>query len=203
MRSLTGLHSLTDDGTIDTGVLGDLTYRCLYRPADDVETDRFVTLNVKSVQHLAGAKKRDSSTRNDALLDRSPSCVQRILDAGLLLLHLDLGGRPDIDLSDTTRELCKALLELLAVVIRCGFLHLGANLVDPALDVFGGSGSLDERGSVLLDDDLLGTAEERDVHILQVDTEVIEDGAPTCEGRNIVEHRLTAITETRRFHRAA
>jgi hypothetical protein len=33
----------------------------------------------------------------DALLDRRAGRVQRIVDAILLLLHLDLGGTPDLD----------------------------------------------------------------------------------------------------------
>jgi hypothetical protein len=43
--------------------------------------------------------------------------VQRVLDAGLLLLHLGLGGRADLDDRDAADELGEALLELLAVVV--------------------------------------------------------------------------------------
>jgi len=36
--------------------------------------------------------------------------MQRVLDAGLLLLHLDLGGRTDLDDRNTAGELRHALL---------------------------------------------------------------------------------------------
>jgi hypothetical protein len=46
--------------------------------------------------------------------------VQGVLDAGLLLLHLDLGRGTDVDDGDAARELGEALLELLAVVVAGG-----------------------------------------------------------------------------------
>jgi hypothetical protein len=52
--------------------------------------------------------------------------VQGVLDAGLLLLHLDLGGRADVDLGDAAGELGQALLELLAVVVAGGGLDLAS-----------------------------------------------------------------------------
>jgi hypothetical protein len=85
--------------------------------------------------------------------------VQRVLDAGLLLLHLDLGGRADLDDGDAAGELGEALLELLAVVVGGGLLDLGADLLDAALDVGLLAGAVDDRGVVLVDRDLLGAAE--------------------------------------------
>jgi hypothetical protein len=39
--------------------------------------------------------------------------MQRVFDAGLLFLHLDLGGSADLDHRDTAGELGNKLLELL------------------------------------------------------------------------------------------
>jgi hypothetical protein len=47
-----------------------------------------------------------------------------VLDAGLLLLHLGLGGRADLDRRDAAGELRQPLLELLAVVVDVGVLDL-------------------------------------------------------------------------------
>jgi hypothetical protein len=57
-----------------------------------------------------------------------------VLDAVLLLLELDLGGRADLDDADAAGELGEALLELLAVVVGVGVLDLGLDLGDPTLD---------------------------------------------------------------------
>jgi hypothetical protein len=62
----------------------------------------------------------DAAAGEDALFDGGAGGVQRVLDAGLLLLHLDLGGGADVDLGDAAGELGEALLELLAVVVAGG-----------------------------------------------------------------------------------
>ena len=54
---------------------------------------------------------------DDALFDRRAGRVQRVLDAGLLLLHLGLGRGADLDDRDAAGELRQALLELLPVVV--------------------------------------------------------------------------------------
>jgi hypothetical protein len=74
----------------------------------------------------------------------------------LALLELDLGGRARLDDGDAAGELGEALLELLAVVVGVRLLDLGADLVDPALDLVGVAGALDDRRLVLGDDDLAG-----------------------------------------------
>ena len=70
------------------------------------------------------ADERDAAAGDDALFDGRAGRVQRVLDARLLLLHLDLGRRADADDRDAADELREALLELLAVVVRRGLLDL-------------------------------------------------------------------------------
>jgi hypothetical protein len=77
------------------------------------------------VEDLAGAEHGDAAAGEDALLDRRTAGVEGVLDAGLLLLHLDLGGGADVDLGDAAGELGEALLELLAVVVAEWSLDLG------------------------------------------------------------------------------
>jgi hypothetical protein len=55
--------------------------------------------------------------------------VQRVLDAGLLLLHLGLGRGADLDDGHAADELGEALLELLAIVVAGGVLDLLADLL--------------------------------------------------------------------------
>jgi hypothetical protein len=89
-------------------------------------------------------------------LRRRLGVAHRVLDAVLLLLELDLGGRADLDDGDAAGQLGEALLELLAVVVGVGVLDLGADLVDAALISVGVAGTLDDGGLVLGDDDLAG-----------------------------------------------
>ena len=66
---------------------------------------------------VEAADERHAAAGDDALLDGRAGRVQRVLDARLLLLHLDLGRRADVDDGDAADELREALLELLAVVV--------------------------------------------------------------------------------------
>jgi hypothetical protein len=53
----------------------------------------------------ARVEQRDAAAGHDALLDRGAGGVQRVVDAVLLLLHLDLGRAADADDRDAAGEL--------------------------------------------------------------------------------------------------
>src|SRR5438309_197663 len=82
------------------------------------------------------------------------------LDAELLLLHLDLGRRAHLDLRHAAGELRQALLELLLVVVGGRGLHLLLDLTDSALDGLRVARAFDDSGILLLDHDLLRTAQK-------------------------------------------
>ena len=105
------------------------------------------------------ADQRDAAAGDDALFDRGAGRVQRVLDAGLLLLHLGLGRGADVDHRHAAGELGQPLLQLLPVVVAGGLLDRGLDLVDPALDVVCLALAVDDRGVVLVDHDPLGAAE--------------------------------------------
>src|SRR5947208_1336705 len=71
----------------------------------------------------------------DAFLDRRLGRVQRIVDAILLLLHLDFSRAADADHRDAAGELRQPLLQLLLVVVRGCLLDLLLDLTDARLDV--------------------------------------------------------------------
>src|SRR6476659_1878236 len=100
----------------------------------------------------------------DAFFDGRAGCVQRVFDAGLLLLHLALGRGADVDLRHTAGQLREPFFELLTIVVARGVLDLAADLVDPAFDVLALTGAFNERRVVFIDNDLLRAAElvERD-----------------------------------------
>ena len=61
--------------------------------------------------------KRDAAAGDDALFDRRAGGRERVLDAVLLLLQLDLGRRADLDDRHAAGQLGQPLLQLLAVVV--------------------------------------------------------------------------------------
>src|SRR5690606_32040541 len=112
-----------------------------------------------------------------------------------LLLHLGLSRGADIDDGDTTGELREAFLELLAVVVRRGLVDLTADLLHAALDVGALAGALDDRRIFLVDHDALRAAEVGDLDVLELDAEVLGEALAAGEDRDVLEHRLAAITE--------
>src|SRR5262249_16322275 len=145
-----------------------------------------------------GAQQRDAAARHDAFLDRGAGGVERVLDAVLLLLDLDLGRTADADHRDAARELGETLLQLLAVVVRGGLLDLRLDLADARLDVLALAGAVDDRGLLLLDDDLLGAAEHLQRHGLELDAEVLRDQLAAGEDGDVLEHGLATVAEAGR-----
>src|SRR5687768_7353206 len=115
---------LDHDRAFSAGVVRDHAHRLLERATDDVDADLLIVLlELQALERTLRANERDAAARHDAFLDRGTRGVQRVLDASLLLLHLALGGRADVDDRNTAGQLRLALLELLLVVI-------GGRLVD-------------------------------------------------------------------------
>ena len=94
-------------------------------------------VELEIVEGLRRPQQRDATAGDDAFLDGRARRVERVLDARLLLLHLGLGGRADLDDGDAAGELGQPLLELLLVVVRGRLLDLRPELLDPALDLLG------------------------------------------------------------------
>jgi hypothetical protein len=92
------------------------------------------------------------------------------------------------------------LLQLLTVVVRGRVLDLRADLLDAAFDRAGHAGALDDRRVVLVDRDLFGLAEVVELDVLELDAEVLGDGASAGQDRDVLEHGLAAIAEPRRLH---
>src|SRR5690606_30716279 len=137
----------------------------------------------------------------DAFLDGRTRRVQRVLDARLLLLHLDLGRRADLDHRDAAGELRDPLLELLAIVVRRGLLDLLLQLLDAALDRGLLAAAVDDRRVFLRDADALGRAEIVELHLLERQADLLGDDLAAGEDRDVLQHRLAAIAEAGRLRR--
>ena len=143
------------------------------------------------------AQQGDATAGHDALLDGGLGRADRVLDAVLLLLELDLGGRADLEDRHAAGQLGEALLQLLAVVVGVGVVDLGLDLVDAALDVVLGAGALDDRRLVLRDDDLAGPTEQVERDVLELEADLLGDDLATGEDRHVLQHRLAALAEAR------
>ena len=71
---------------------------------------------------------------DDAFLNSCLGGSQSVLNAELLLLHLDLGSSADLDNGNAAGQLSQTLLQLLTVEVRGSGLDLAADLADAGLD---------------------------------------------------------------------
>ena len=61
------------------------------------------------------------------------------------------------------------------------------------------AGAVDDRGRVLVDDDLAGVAELRELRVLELEAHLLGDHLGTGEDRDVLEHPLAAVAEARRL----
>src|ERR1043166_3896006 len=128
--------------------------------------------------------------------------MKSVFDAGLFLLHLDLGGSTHVDDGDASGELGQAFLELFAVVICRGLFDLTAELIDAASDGGGLAVPGYNRGAFLIHDDGFGGAKVFQADGFEFDAKVFREALAPGEDRDVFQHRLSAITEARRFDSA-
>src|SRR6266545_742716 len=149
----------------------------------------------------AGRLRTRATTRDDALLDGRLRVAHGVLDAVLALLQLDLGGRADLDDRDAAGQLGQPLLQLLPVVVGVALLDLGTDLVDPALDLVGVTGTVHDGGLVLGHDQLAGAAQDVQPDAVQPEPSRRGDDLPTGEDGDIGQHGLAAVAEAGRLDR--
>ena len=154
-----------------------------------------VAFELELLERLLGAEQGHAAAGHDAFLDGRLGGVHGVLDPGLLLLELGLGGRADLDQGDAADHLGQPLLELLPVVVGGRLLDLGADLLDAGLDVAGLAHALDDGRVVLVDDDLLGLAEPIGADLLELDADVLGDDLAAGQDGDVLEHGLAAVAE--------
>ena len=144
-RARSIVHDLADhDRALDASVLGDLADRRLQRLADDVDAGLLILIVALDRDRLGGLQQHHAAARDDAFLDRGAGGIERVVDAVLALLDLDLGGAADLDDGNATGELGQPLLQLLLVVVRGRLLDLRLDLADAGLDVLLLAGAVDD-----------------------------------------------------------
>mmetsp|Transcript_169156 Transcript_169156/g.543745 ORF Transcript_169156/g.543745 Transcript_169156/m.543745 type:complete len:524 (+) Transcript_169156:150-1721(+) len=150
--------------------------------------------------HLLLEMEEDAATaRHDALLPRTPDCLQSIIVTQFFVVHLCLRRSSDLDLRYATAECRDAVGELFLVVTAVCVVHLAIQLLDAHLHLLRLGAVADDDRPLLFDDDTLagsqllhggigqGHAELRvDEHSTGGDCNVLQDGGfPVAEGRRL------------------
>ena len=95
--------------------------------------------------------------------------MERIIDAILAFLDLDLARAADLDDRNAARELGQTLLQLLLVIFARGDLDLRADGRNAGRDRVGRTGTIDQGGRVLVDRHPLGSAQHLESDVFQLD----------------------------------
>ena len=155
------------------GVDGDLSGGPGQRPLHDLDAVALVlVLPFQLFERLGSAEQGNAAAWQDAFFDGSARGMQRVVDAVLALLDLDLGGAADADHCNAARELGKPFLQFLAIVVGGGLLDFGLDLANARLNVSLLTSAVDDRRRLLFDPHVLGAAEHADGHVLQLDAEI-------------------------------
>src|ERR1019366_504228 len=119
-RALAFADLVHDDGALVAAVLRDLAQGLFDGPANDVHAVGLIPVELERGQGRKRAQQGHAAPWNDTFLDGRAGGMKGVLDACLLLLHLGLCGRANFDDRHTADDLGQALLQLFAVVFRCG-----------------------------------------------------------------------------------
>ena len=130
-------HVLDHNTGFVSGVERDLLQRSFDGELHDVNTGHLVAVHLELLQRLCTSLDQGhATTGDDSLFHGSLGVTHGVLNAVLALLELYLGGSTGLDDRDTTGELGKTLLQLLAVVVAIGVLDFLTDLLDATRDGF-------------------------------------------------------------------
>ena len=108
---------LNNNGTFATCILNNLTKRLLNSTTYDVDTSLLVGIvTLKVLKSLLSADVSCTATYNNAFFHSCTCSAESVVNAVLLLLHLNLAVGTNIQNCYATCELCQTLLKLLLVV---------------------------------------------------------------------------------------
>ena len=133
-----------------------------------------------------GTDQRHATTRHHALLHSCAGCVERVLDAGFLFLHLNFGCRANFDHSNAARKLGNTLLQLLTIVVGGCVLDPLLDLFDTALDVVGFASAIDNGCIFLGDLHLLGGPEIIQARLFEAESQLLGNDRTAGEDTKVL-----------------
>src|SRR5262249_45466444 len=139
------------------------------------------------------------AARHDAFLDRGARRRQRILDAVLLFLQLDLGRGADFDHRHATGQLGQPFLQLLAIEVAGGLVDLSPNLLDATLDRFLGAATLQDGALVFVGLHLAGPSQVLDGGRVELAADLFRDDLAAGQDGDVFKHGLAPIAEAWRL----
>ncbi len=197
--TLAGTDFLDDYRALGARVARDLAQRLLNGTLNKAHAICLVAREGQALERRGSAEQSDSAACNNTLFDGCTRRVKGVFHSRLLVLHLGLGVGTDFDHGHAACEFGKPFLQFLLVIGACSLGHIFANGLDPALNLLWIARPIDDRGAVLVDLDALGTAEITKLKSIELDPKIVARHLPVSENGYVLEHILSAVTESRRL----
>ena len=138
-----------------------------------------------------------AAAEDNALFYRCAGCIQSILHAVLLFLHLGLSCRTDTDDRDAAGQLCQTLLQLLLVEVRLGIRNFLLDLGNAVCNILLVAFAVDNDSLLLADLYALRMAELLKSRILQLKTNLGADHLAASQNGDILQHCLASVAIAR------
>ena len=193
------LYLINNDCALDACVGSDLLHRCFQTACNDLHTGLLIAgcLCSQSLNRCDSVYISYTAACYDAFLNSCAGCVQCILDAELLLLHLGLGCSANLDNCYAAGQLGQTLLQLLTVEVRGGALDCAADLSNAVCDSLLVACTVNDGGVLLGYLDLTGRTQHIHGSVLQLDTNLLRDYGTAGQDCDVAEHILAAIAKAR------
>ena len=197
-------HFVGHHGAVLAAVVDDSDERRGENSQDDVGPDLLIPLEgiAELLDRFGTAEQGHAAAGENAFFHRGAGGVQGVFHAGLLLLHVGFGLGTDGDDRHAAGQLGQAFLELFLIVLALHLGHLAFDLPNPLVDVGPLTGPFDECGVALIDRHLFGPAEVFQAEVFQLDAQILADHGAAGQDRDVPQHGLAAVAETRCLHRA-
>ena len=137
---------------------------------------------------------------NDAFLYGCSRSCQSILHAELCFLHLGLGCSAHTNHCHAACQLCKALLELLAVKVRGRLLNLSTDLADSLINLSLVACAVCDDGVLFLNLHGLRSSKHIQGSFLKLKAKLLGDYLSAGQNRDIPEHLFSSVAVTRRLY---
>ena len=114
----------------------------------------------------------------------------------LFFLQFNFGCSTHLQHRHATRQLCKTLLQFLAVIIAIGVIDFVFDLADAAGNIGFVAGAFDDGRFIFGHDNFLGTSQQIEGDVLQLQTDFFANDLTLGQDRHVLQHRLATIAKT-------
>lgn len=163
--------------------------------ANDLFTNRKNSnLNLLNLNDDLGRNR--TATKRRTFLSNNLNIARNVFSTILTLLNLSLNNDTSLSSDRTTDRLNRALLRLLAIMVKINILSLDTSLNRTDISIFLKTDTLGSNNLILKSSSLLNITRRKNISKLRLRTRFIKSGLDANRSNRVLRRNLTAITGT-------